>query len=90
MNISGVVVRAYPDRLAGVREQLQQLQGVEVHGENPDGRLVVTVEQEGDHAMADTVVRMQELPGVLSASMIYHQFEEDPDSEEMSDETDQT
>ncbi len=53
-----------------------------MHGANPDGRLVVTVEQDSDHAMADAVVRMQELPGVLSASMIYHQFEEDPDSEE--------
>jgi len=82
MNISGVMVRAYPDRLAAVRGQLEKLPGVEVHGANPDGRLVVTVEQEGDHAMADAVVRMQDLPGVLSASMIYHQFEEDPDSEE--------
>jgi nitrate reductase NapD len=82
MNISGVVVRAYPDRLAGVRAQLEKLQGVEVHGTNPDGRLVVTVEQESDHAMSDAVVRLQEVPGVLSASMIYHQFEEDPDSEE--------
>lgn len=82
MNISGVVVRVYPDRLAAVHMQLETLPGVEVHGANPDGRLVVTVEQSGDRAMADTVVRMQELPGVLSASMIYHQFEEDPDSEE--------
>jgi len=82
MNISGVVVRAYPDRLAAVLTQLEALQGVEVHGANPDGRLVVIVEQAGDRAMADTVVRMQDLPGVLSASMIYHQFEEDPDSEE--------
>ena len=82
MNISGVVVRAYPDSLSGVCAQLEQLQGVEVHGANPDGRLVVTVEQDSDNAMADAVVRMQTLPGVLSASLIYHQFEEDPDSEE--------
>jgi len=82
MNISGVVVRAYPDRLQAVRAQLEAIQGVEVHGANPDGRLVVTVEEDGDRAMADAVVRIQNLSGVLSASMIYHQFEAEPDLEE--------
>ena len=82
MNISGVVVRSYPEHLDGVRASLEKLAGVEVHGANPDGRLVVTVEEESDRALADTVVSMQNLPGVLSASMIYHQYEEEPDLEE--------
>ncbi len=82
MNISGVLVRSRPENLDAVRERLEELAGVEVHGANPDGRLVVTVEEVGDRAMADTVVRMQNLPGVISASMIYHQYEEEPVLEE--------
>ena len=82
MNISGVLVRSRPEKLDAVRERLEELAGVEVHGANPDGRLVVTVEEAGDRAMADTVVRMQNLPGVISASMIYHQYEEEPVLEE--------
>ena len=82
MNISGVLVRSRPENLDAVRERLEELAGVEVHGANPDGRLVVTVEETGDRAMADTVVRMQNLPGVISASMIYHQYEEEPVLEE--------
>jgi nitrate reductase NapD len=82
MNISGVLVRSYPENLDTVRTCLEELTGVEVHGANPDGRLVVTVEEEGERAMADTVVSMQNLPGVLSASMIYHQYEEESDLEE--------
>lgn len=82
MNISGVLVRAYPENMDAVRACLEELAGVEVHGANPDGRLVVTVEEESDRAMADTVVSMQNLPGVLSASMIYHQYEDEPDLEE--------
>ena len=82
MNISGVLVRSYPANINAVRTRLESLAGVEVHGANPDGQLVVTVEDDSERAMADTVVSMQNLPGVLSASMIYHQYEEEPDLEE--------
>lgn len=82
MNISGVLVRSYPENIDAVCRCLEELAGVEVHGVNPDGRLVVTVEDETERAMADTVVGMQNLPGVLSASMIYHQYEEEPDLQE--------
>ncbi len=81
MNISGVVVRTFPQDIDSVSHALLQLDGVEVHGANADGRLVVTVEQAGEHATVDTLTAMQNLPGVLSASMIYHQFE-DTGSEE--------
>jgi len=78
MNISGVLVRSRPEKLDAVQARLGKLTGVEVHGANPDGRLVVTVEEDGNRAMADTVLRVQDLPGVISASMIYHQYEEEP------------
>jgi periplasmic nitrate reductase NapD len=76
MNISGVLVRAYPKHLDAVWRALSGLDGVEVHGANQDGRMVVTVEQQGEGELADLLVQMQGVPGVLSASMIYHQFEE--------------
>lgn len=77
MNISGVLVRSKPENIDAVWERLAVLSGVEVHGANPDGRLVVTVEEGGDQRLADAVVALQDLPGVLSAAMIYHQFEDD-------------
>ena len=76
MNISGVLVRAYPRHLDAVRQALSGMDGVEVHGANEDGRMVVTVEQENEGSLASLLVQMQDVPGVLSASMIYHQFEE--------------
>ena len=76
MNISGVIVRSRPDNIEAVRARLVEIDGVEVHGANPDGRLVVTVEEPDDWATANTVLRMQNLPGVLSASMIYHQYDD--------------
>ncbi len=76
MNISGVVVRTFPRNLQDVWQTLEQFEGVEVHGANEDGRLVVTVEKQGERDIADLLVHMQDVPGVLSASMVYHQFED--------------
>ena len=78
MNIAGVVIHARPDKLAGVEAQLLELPGVEIHATAEDGRMVVTVEDE-ESRMGDTVMSFHSVDGVLSASLIYHHFE---DSEE--------
>lgn len=76
MNISGVLVRTFPDGVLPVSACLTELPGVEVHGNNSDGRIVVTVEQQEANQLADVITKMTNLPGVLAASMIYHQFED--------------
>jgi nitrate reductase NapD len=76
MDISGVLVRAFPEHVAAVTQALSRLEGIEVHGTNEDGRMVVTIEGETGRQVADLLVQMQGIPGVLSASMIYHQFED--------------
>ena len=76
MNISGVLVRAYPEHIESVEKVLARIEGVEIHGNNSDGRMVVTVERENAGHMSDLIVQLQDVPGVLSTSMIYHQFED--------------
>jgi len=76
MNISGVLVKAYPKNLVTIEETLSSMSGVEVHGNNDDGRIVITVEDKSANNITDTLVQIQDVPGVLSAAMIYHQFEE--------------
>lgn len=76
MNISGVIVRAYPEQVAAVQQCLSEIPGVEVHAATDDGRLIVTVEEDNDRILADTVLGLREVPGVLSASMVYHQYDE--------------
>ena len=76
MNISGVVVRTFPEDIDVVTQSLSALDGVEVHAANDDGRLVVTVEQPGEHGLTDVLEQMQGIPRILSTSLIYHQFED--------------
>ena len=80
MNISGVLVYVQPKKMDDVTEQLNAIQGVEVHAAT-DGKLVVTVENEKLNALADQVMAFQNLKGVLSVAMVYH---ESDDSEELN------
>ena len=75
MNISGVLVHAYPEQLVSIEQTLASMDGVEVHGNNNEGRIVITVEQENANKVSDTLVQIQDVPGVLSAAMIYHHFD---------------
>ena len=75
MHIAGVVVQAHPKHLAAMRSQLEGLPGVEVHAVSPEGRCVVTIESDHRHVVADTMFQVNELPGVLSACMVYEQSE---------------
>lgn len=81
VNISSVIVGAAPGHLDKVREQLAAVPGVEVHLVSEDGRLVITIEAASDGKTADCFEMIRQMPGVMSASMVYHQFEPEPDEE---------
>ena len=77
MNICGILVHAQPEGFDAVRERLIGVPGVEVHGISEDGRAVVTLEEDDEDQMAESMFAIQKLEGVLAASMIYHHREEE-------------
>lgn len=81
MNISSVLVNARPEGVTQVHAGLLALAGVEVHAVTDDGRLIVTIEADSDQAVANLFEAINQQPGVLSAAMVYHQYESDPDEE---------
>lgn len=81
ISISSVLVNARPGKVAQVRDGLAALPGVEVHAATDDGRLIVTIEADSDKSVANTFEAINQQPGVLSASMVYHQYETHPDEE---------
>lgn len=81
MNISSIIVIPHPDHVAAVQEALRKIDGVEMHGVSPEGKMVVTIETADDRATTDTFEAISQLDGVLSASMVFHQLETDPETE---------
>lgn len=79
MHISGIVVHARPGHAAQAQTQLAAIEGVEVHISDVECKLVVTIEKEDEQSTVDTFERLNALPGVLSATMVYHHFENDTD-----------
>jgi periplasmic nitrate reductase NapD len=81
LNISSVIVHPRPGSADAVRARLAGLAGIEVHAVAEDGRMIVTIETESDGSMADTFEAINRTDDVMSASMVYHQTESDPDKE---------
>ncbi len=81
MNISSAIVYAKPDREPVLREQLLQVQGVEVHAATEDGKIIVTIEAANDREAIDTYEAIGRLDGVLNIAMIFQQTESHPDQE---------
>jgi nitrate reductase NapD len=81
VNISSIIVIPHPDRIAAVQGALREIDGVEVHGTSPEGKMVLTIETADDRATTDTYEFISQLDGVMSASMVYHQQESDPETE---------
>lgn len=76
MNICSVIVHANPERAATVQSTINAIEGAEVHGGVDEGKLIVTVENDDDAMIADTITSFTHVEGVLSTSMIYHHYED--------------
>ncbi|MCL2523221.1 MAG: chaperone NapD [Betaproteobacteria bacterium] len=80
-HVSSIIVGALPAHSAEVQRALAELSGVEVHAVAPDGRMIVSIETADDDATLSHFETIRQLPGVLAASLVYHQYETDPDEE---------
>ncbi|RDE24074.1 hypothetical protein DV711_00240 [Motiliproteus coralliicola] len=77
-DITGVVVRTAPDQSKAVAERLTEMKGVEVHAVGDEGNLVVTVEElDGEKFALKTIEDINNMPGVLSTSLVYHHTEDE-------------
>ena len=81
MNISSVIVSARPDQAPLVTSGLRQTAGVEIHATTDDGRFIVTIETGTDGETVDVFNHIHAMDGVMSVSMVFHQFESDPEME---------
>ena len=78
MNISGILVIVSPERVDSMVEQLNGMDGIDVHHiETATGRIVITQEAETINDEVDGLKRIRALPGIILAEMSYHNFEED-------------
>jgi periplasmic nitrate reductase NapD len=61
-----------------VAAELTGRPGVEIHASEEDGRFIVTVDGTDERDVTDTLTWFGTLEGILSTSLVYTHFEEDP------------
>ena len=81
MNISSAIIHVLPGNVPIVQSGLAMVPGVEVHAISPEGKMIVTIETEDDGSNAATYDCIGRLDGVMSAAMVYHQTESEPNKE---------
>ena len=78
MNLSGILVVANPEWQGQVVENLNALEGVEVHQvDEKTGRIIAVQEAEDIHAEINGMKRIKAIPHVIMAEMVYHYIADD-------------
>lgn len=76
MNIVGVLINTLPDYTNKVVTALKDLE-IEIHGVNEKSQIVITLEQETDEMLTEQLTKIQQIKGVLTAALVYHQVDEE-------------
>jgi nitrate reductase NapD len=69
--ISSLVVQTKPAHIDRVRDEIDSMPETEVMGENEYGKLVVVLDTSDNRQAADRITAIQNMAGVLSATLIY-------------------
>jgi len=82
MSISGIVVGVVPQHLDDVAAALARLEGIDVHQRDPKtARIIVTQEAESTAGQEQGLLRIQQLPHVRYAQLVYYSVDDQPEEE---------
>lgn len=76
MNIVGILINTLPNYTNRVIEHLKNL-NIDIHAVNEKSQIVITLEEETDEILTEQLTKVQQIYGVLTAAMVYHQVIEE-------------
>lgn len=74
-HISSLVVHARPELAADIGARIARLPGADVQPCDVAGKLIVVLETPGTTEIVERLNVIHDLPGVISAALIYHHWE---------------
>ena len=83
MNISSAIVHIVPARLDEACSVLSEMPGVEIHARSPEGKVVVTIEDDDTDSAAKSYVALHGVPGVAAVAMVYQYSDDESNTEEV-------
>lgn len=73
INLVSMVMMTRPERLTGFKELIASVDGAEIHVASAEGKLVVTVEADDQRSLLQRIEVLQNLDGLVSSNLVYHQ-----------------
>ncbi len=70
--IARILVQARPERLAAVEAAILAIEGCEIRGRDPKGKLVVVVDAREAGIIGTTLTTLALLADVYSAALVFH------------------
>ena len=77
MNVSSIVVKTDQEHLQEVMDNINAIDLCEVHFNNDEGKIVVTIEGERIDEQMQRMKKIQAIPNVVSANLSYSYTEEE-------------
>ncbi|MCK5903414.1 MAG: chaperone NapD [Cocleimonas sp.] len=78
MTICSLVIQAIPEHLTRVSQSLVAMEGVEIHAQTDEGKMIISIDHPSRSYCGNTMTEMTRLNGVMSASLVY-EYQEDLD-----------
>lgn len=75
-HITSLVVHARPDSVDDVIRQIENLECVQIYTGDPPGKFIALMETDDESQILEGIDRIQDIRGVLSATMVYHHVDE--------------
>ena len=73
-HIISMLLMARPKYQQQVQQQIAQMEGCEVHGNDNEGRIIVVAEAETNKQLAQRMDELQALEHLVSSSLVFHQL----------------
>ena len=80
MNVSSIVVKTTPEHLQDVIESINAIEMCEVHFNDDQGKIVVTIEGEEISEQMERMKEIQKIPFVFNANLSYSYCEDETSS----------
>ncbi|RYE38511.1 MAG: glutamate synthase [Hyphomicrobiales bacterium] len=75
LHITSLVVHVQPRKAASADVAIAALPGAHIHGSDPNGKRVVTLEAPSQSEILDQVSTIQRIDGVINVALVYQHTE---------------
>lgn len=73
LHIASFIAHVRPEKMAALKVWLAELQQMEIHAENEQGKLVLVTESNNEQQILHLLDELRAQAGVLNAALVYHE-----------------